>query len=172
MLTEDFDISVGLVSKGYRIEFEPEAISYVSAPPSLYLFARQRERWIRGAVEVCFKHKGIWKEVFPHIGFLGLFLKTLGYSLPLVWASNFTLLWLCYFLGEFLLMYTALCSVVFYTFIAILANFRARNKAKDILALPFLSYFYFSFIIWFFLKAVILENLGLRSRFDKIPHKR
>jgi len=171
VLTEDFDISVDMASKGYRIEFEPEAVSYVSPPPSFSLFAEQRERWIRGAVEVCFKRKGFWKRVFPHVSFLGLFLKALGYSLPLVWASNLTFLWLCYFLGEFLLMNVALGSMVTYTFIAFLANFRAKNKTKDILVLPFLSYFYLFFVVWFFVKAVILESLGFKPKFNKIPHK-
>ena len=170
-LTEDFDISVDMASRGYRIEFEPEAISYVSPPPSFSLFARQRERWVRGAVEVCFKHKGFWKRVFPHIGFLGLFLKALGYSLPLVWASSFTFLWLCFLFREFFLMNVALFSLVATTFIAFLANFRAKNKAKDILVLPFLAYFYFFFVVWFFVKAVVLEYFGFKSKFDKIPHK-
>ena len=170
-LTEDFDISVDMASRGYRIEFEPEAISYVSPPPSFSLFARQREKWISGAVEVCFKHKGFWKRVFPHIGILGLFLKALGYSLPLVWASSFTFLWLCYFLGEALLMNVALCSMLIYTFIAFLANFRAKNKTKDILVLPLLSYFYFFFVVWFFVKGVVLEYFGIKPKFNKIPHK-
>jgi cellulose synthase/poly-beta-1,6-N-acetylglucosamine synthase-like glycosyltransferase len=171
-LTEDFDISVNIASRGYRIEFEPEAISYISPPPSFSLFARQRERWIRGAVEVCFKHKGFWKRVFPHLGFFGLFLKALGYSLPLVWASNFTFLWLCFLFGEFFLMNVALFSLVTITFIAFLANFRAKNKAKDILILPFLGYFYFFFVVYFFVKAVVFEYFGFKSEFDKIPHMR
>jgi len=69
--------------------------------------------------------------VFPHVGFLGLFLKALGYSLPLVWASNFTFLWLCFLFREFFLMNVALFSLVVTTFIAFLANFRAKNKAKN-----------------------------------------
>jgi len=122
-------------------------------------------------VEVCFKRKGFWKKVFPHIGFLGLLLKAIGYSLPLVWASSFTFFLFCYFVGELLLMNIALASVVAYTFIAILANFRAENEARGILVLPVLSYFYFFFVVWFFLKAVILEYFGFKPRFTKIPHK-
>lgn len=170
-LTEDFDISVDMASRGYGIEFEPEAISYVSHPPSLSFFAGQRERWIRGAVQVCFRRKGFWKKVFPRIGFLGLFLKALGYSLPLVWASDFTFLLLCYFLSEFLLLYVALFSLVIYTVIVFIANFRAKNKTRDILVLPFLGYFYFFFVAWFFLKAVVLEYFGFEPKFTKIPHK-
>jgi len=170
-LTEDLDISVDITSRGYRIEFEPEATSYVSPPPSFSLFARQRERWIRGAVEVCFKHKSFWKKMFPKNGFLGLFLKALGYSLPLVWASSFVFIWLCYFLGEFLLMSVAIFSTVSYTFIAFLANSRARNKTRGILVLPFLSFFYLFFVVWFFIKAVVLRFLEFKPRFNKVPHR-
>lgn len=170
-LTEDFDISVNLASKEYRIEFEPEAISYVSPPPSFSSFTRQRERWIRGAVQASFKHKGFSKRVFPHIGFLGLFLTALGYLLPLVWAATFTFVLICYFLGEFLLIYVALFATAIYTFIVCLVNSRARSKTTDIFALPFLGYFYFFFVIWFFLKAVVLEYFGFKPKFNKIPHK-
>ena len=170
-LTEDFDISVNMASKGHRIEFEPEALSYVSAAPSLSLFTRQRERWIRGAVQASFKHKGFSKKVFPHIRFLGLFLTALGYLLPLVWAATLTFLFICYFLSEFLLMNMALLATTIYTAVAFLANYRARNKTRDILVLPFLSYFYLFFVVWFFLKAVVLEYFGFKTKFSKIPHK-
>lgn len=170
-LTEDFAISVDIAARGYRIEFEPQAISYVSPPPSFSLFAKQRERWIRGAVEVCFKRKGFWKKMFPHINFFGLFLKALEYLLPLVWASNFTFLWLCYFLGEFLMMYVALFSMLILTAIAFIANFRAKNKTGDILVLPLLGYFYLIFVVWFFVKALAMEYLGFKPKFEKIPHK-
>jgi len=171
-LTEDFDISVDAALRGYLIEFEPQAVSYVSPPPSLHLFTTQREKWIRGAVEVCFKRKGFWKKLFPHIGFLGLFLMALGYLLPLVWASSFTLLLLCYFLGEFFLMYVAFFSMVIYTFIVSLAIFRSKNSTRNIFALPLLGFFYLFFVVWFFVKAVVLEYFGFRPKFDRVPHKR
>ncbi len=170
-LTEDFDISVKMASKGYRIEFEPEALSYVSSAPSLSLFTRQRERWIRGAVQASFEHKGFSKRVFPHIGFLGLFLTALGFLLPLVWATTLTFLFICYFLGEFLLVNVSLLATTIYTIIAFLANYRARNKTRYILVLPFLSYFYLVFVVWFFLEAVVLEYFGIQTKFGKIPHK-
>ena len=171
-LTEDFDISVSMASNRCEMEFEPEAISYVSPPPSFAFFARQRERWIRGAVQACFKHKGFSKRVFPRIGFLGLFLTALGYLLPLVWAATFTFLVIYYLLGELLLMNVALLATAIYTVIALLANSRAQNKTRDIWTLPFLGYFYLLFVVWFFLKAVVLEYFGFKPKFSKIPHKR
>lgn len=170
-LTEDFAISVDITSRGYRVEFEPEAVSCVSPPSSFSLFAKQRERWIRGAVQVCFRHKGFWKRAFPHLGFFGLFLLAIGYLLPLVWASNLIFLLLCYLNGEPLLMNVALFSLAVFTFIAFLANFRAKNRARNVFVLPFLSFFYFFFVVWFFAKAVVLEHLRFEPKFSKIPHK-
>jgi len=170
-IAEDFDISVSMACKGHGVEFEPEAVSYVSPPPSLSLFARQRERWIRGAVQTCRRHKGFSKKVFPRIGFLGLFFTALGYLLPLVWAATFTMLIICYVLGEFLLMDGALLAVTVYTVIVVLANSRGGNETKDVLFLPLLGYFYLFFVVWSFVKAVVLEYFGVRAQFDKIPHR-
>ena len=170
-LTEDFDISITMSSKGYKMAFEPEAVSYVSAPPSFCLFAHQRERWVRGAVQSCFRKKNSVKKAFPRIGFLGLFLKALEYCLPLVWASNLTLLLLSYFLGETLLAYVALFSLVVLTLLAFAANIRGKNKISDVMALPFLGYFYLLFVVWYFLKSLVLEYFGYESKFSKIPHR-
>lgn len=170
-LTEDFDISITMSSKGYKMAFEPEAVSYVSAPPSFSLFAHQRERWVRGAVQSCFRRKNSVKKAFPRIGFLGLFLKALEYCLPLVWASNLTLLFLSYFLGETLLAYVALFSLVVLTLLAFVANIRGKNKISDVMALPFLGYFYLLFVVWYFLKSLVLEYFGYESKFSKIPHR-
>jgi cellulose synthase/poly-beta-1,6-N-acetylglucosamine synthase-like glycosyltransferase len=170
-LTEDFDISVKMVCKGYRIEFEPLAISWVSPPPSFSLFARQRERWIRGAVQASRRNKGFSRKVFPHVGFLGLFVTALGYLLPLVWAATLTFIFISYFLGEFLLMSVAIFATMIYTTIAFAANSVAGNRTNDMIALPFLGYFYFFFVVWFFMKSAVLEYLGFKPKFDKIPHK-
>jgi len=169
-LTEDFDMSVSLASKGYRIEFEPEAISYVSAAPMFSLFKKQRERWIRGAVQASLTHKGFSRRVFRHIGFLGLFFIALGYSLPLVWAATLTFVLISYCLREYLLMYVGILAAAIYTAIIFLANRRAQGKITDALTLPVLGYFYFFFVVWYFMKAAVLEYLGVKAKFDKIPH--
>jgi len=169
-LTEDFDMSVSLASKGYRMEFEPEAISCVSATPSFSLFKKQRERWIRGAVQASLRHKGFSRRVFRHIGFLGLFFIALGYSLPLVWAATLTFVLISYCLGEYLLMYVGILATAIYTAIIFLANHRAQGKITDALTLPLLGCFYFFFVVWYFMKAVVLEYLGVKAEFDKIPH--
>jgi len=169
-LTEDFDMSVSLASKGYRMEFEPAAISYVSAAPSFSLFRKQRERWIRGSVQASRRHKGFSKRVFRHIGFLGLFFIALGYLLPLVWAATLTFVLISYCLSEFLLMYVGILVTAVYTTIVFIANHRAQGKITDALTLPVLGCFYFFFVIWYFIKAVVLEYLGVKAKFDKIPH--
>lgn len=170
-VTEDFDYSVSNGSKGYRMVFEPKAISYVSAPPSLSLFKKQREKWIRGAVQASLKHKGFSRKVFRHIGFLGLFLTALGYLLPLVWAATLTFILICCILGEQILMNIAIFAAAVYTVIVFLANRLAKNNAGNVLTLPVLGYFYFFFVVWYFIKAVVLESTGVEAEFDKIPHR-
>lgn len=171
-LTEDFDFSVNIASKGWKIEFEPQAISYVSSPPSFSLYRKQRERWIRGAVQTSLRHKGFSKTVFRHVGFVGLFLMALGYVLPLVWAATLTFMLICYVFGELLLMNIAIVATAVYTAVAILANSLAGNNPRNVFALPVLGYFYFFFVVWYFLKAVFLERRGIKTEFSKIPHVR
>lgn len=170
-ITEDFDFSVNTASKGYKIEFEPQAISYVSPPPSFTLFRKQREKWIRGAVQASLRHKGFSKKVFRHVGFMGLFLIALGYLLPLVWAATLTFVLICYLLNEPHLVSIGILALAVYTGIVFVTNRLAKNRTRNVLALPALGYFYFFFVVWYFVKAVVLESFRVRTEFDKIPHR-
>jgi uncharacterized membrane protein len=65
----------------------------------------------------------------------------------------------------------AIFATMIYTTIAFAANSVAGNRTNDMIALPFLGYFYFFFVVWFFMKSAVLEYLGFKPKFDKIPHK-
>jgi len=156
-LTEDFDLTVNLTKKGYKIRFQPEAVNYVSAPSSFFLLVRQRERWLEGILETCVWNRGFWKKVFPRLGFLGLFLKALEYVIPLVWASSFSLFCISLLLNDFFLLLTALASVMTCTLTMFYAQFRSKDKMTCLLCVPFLSYFYNLFVAWLFLKSLVLR---------------
>ncbi|MCA9035566.1 MAG: glycosyltransferase family 2 protein [Planctomycetaceae bacterium] len=49
---EDFDLSVSILSLGYRIVYEPMAVSDTKAPDSLLVLLNQRYRWSRGSLQV------------------------------------------------------------------------------------------------------------------------
>lgn len=49
---EDFDLSLAILSLGYRITYEPMAVSDTKAPDSLLVLLNQRYRWSRGSLQV------------------------------------------------------------------------------------------------------------------------
>ncbi|MGB0733021.1 MAG: glycosyltransferase, partial [Pontibacterium sp.] len=54
---EDADLTMKLIAKGYRIDFEPEAFAYTEAPDQLLDLLKQRYRWTRGILQSLSKHK-------------------------------------------------------------------------------------------------------------------
>jgi len=56
---EDCDVTLKLIAKGYKIDFEPEAVAYTEAPDSLLDLIKQRYRWTRGILQAIKKHKSL-----------------------------------------------------------------------------------------------------------------
>ncbi len=54
---EDCDLTLRLIAKGYKIDFEIDAISYTEAPENLLDLLKQRYRWTRGILQSINKHK-------------------------------------------------------------------------------------------------------------------
>ncbi len=106
---EDIVLTWALLSRGYRVEYEPTAFSFTNVPTHVRGFARQRQRWARGMIEGFKSHLDIiWKQrsysaffialdlLFPLIDFFytfvflpGVVLAFLGY--PII-AGPLTLL--------------------------------------------------------------------------------
>jgi biofilm PGA synthesis N-glycosyltransferase PgaC len=56
MLTEDIDISWKLQVGGWKINFEPRALSWILMPETLRGLYKQRLRWAKGGIQVLFKY--------------------------------------------------------------------------------------------------------------------
>ena len=54
---EDADITLKILAVGWRIDYEPNAISWTEAPATLYQLLKQRYRWTRGILQSIRKHK-------------------------------------------------------------------------------------------------------------------
>lgn len=54
---EDADVTLKLLSKGWKIYYEPLAISYTEAPATIQQLLKQRYRWTRGIIQSIRKHK-------------------------------------------------------------------------------------------------------------------
>ena len=68
---EDCDITLALIAKGYKIDFEPDAIAYTEAPEHLLELLKQRYRWTRGILQAIKKNKKfLWNFKKPSITFV------------------------------------------------------------------------------------------------------
>lgn len=54
---EDCDLTLKMLARGYRINYEPEAISWTEAPESIAGLITQRYRWTRGILQSLKKNK-------------------------------------------------------------------------------------------------------------------
>lgn len=53
---EDCDLTLKVLTRGYKIDYEPAAISYTEAPENLLQLLKQRYRWTRGILQSMRKH--------------------------------------------------------------------------------------------------------------------
>ncbi len=54
---EDCDVTLKLITKGYKIDFESDAVAYTEAPEHILDLIKQRYRWTRGILQAIKKHK-------------------------------------------------------------------------------------------------------------------
>jgi peptidoglycan-N-acetylglucosamine deacetylase len=66
-VAEDADLTMALLRRGYRVEYEDQALAYTEAPTNANGLMRQRFRWSFGILQAVYKHRG----VFARKGTLG-----------------------------------------------------------------------------------------------------
>ena len=66
-VAEDADLTMALLRRGYRVEYEDLALAYTEAPASAKALMRQRFRWSFGILQSVWKHRA----VFARKGALG-----------------------------------------------------------------------------------------------------
>lgn len=96
---EDFDMTMSVLRRGYRVEYEDRALAYTEAPRNLEDLMKQRRRWYRGMVQVLAKHREMYMR--RRFGVIGVF------GVPSMWFDvtapflNATLILLALFTGVF-----------------------------------------------------------------------
>lgn len=67
---EDADLTLKILSNGWKVIYEPLAISYTQAPAKLQQLIKQRYRWTRGILQSIRKHKNmIFSAKSPSVGY-------------------------------------------------------------------------------------------------------
>ena len=80
---EDADVTLKILSAGWKIVYEPNAIAYTEAPITVYQLLKQRYRWTRGILQAIRKHR---KYLFnPTVNFNNTLLLWSMFYEALVW---------------------------------------------------------------------------------------
>jgi cellulose synthase/poly-beta-1,6-N-acetylglucosamine synthase-like glycosyltransferase len=58
-VAEDADLTMSLLERGYRVEYEDRALAFTEAPVSPRGLMRQRFRWSFGILQSVWKHRGV-----------------------------------------------------------------------------------------------------------------
>ncbi len=146
MLVEDYDLSISMMKKKYKIGFANDASVYDEKPTRINSLLKQRARWLRGNMQVVKKHSiGIWKLPNMHhlfIANVGIFIVL--YGLLLNGLHLMTGMWYNTFYFEFWWM--------LWVFQVAILWFRAAwvRKAKGALLFPLFYLFSFHWILAFF----------------------
>lgn len=82
---EDADLTLKILANGWKIYYEPNAISYTEAPVKLQQLLKQRYRWTRGILQSIRKHKKLM--VNPTINFGDTFVLWSMFYEALIWPS-------------------------------------------------------------------------------------
>ena len=59
-VAEDADLTMSLLRRGYRVEYEDLALAYTEAPTNANGLMRQRFRWSFGILQSVWKHRGVF----------------------------------------------------------------------------------------------------------------
>lgn len=105
---EDCDVTLKLISKGYKIDFESDAVAYTEAPDRLLDLIKQRYRWTRGILQAIKKHKSLlWNfKKNPSASFTMWYMLFESVFWPFmdVWTNLF-ILYLAVFSGATILIF-------------------------------------------------------------------
>ncbi len=80
---EDADLTLRILSKGWKINYEPNSISFTEAPVKLQQLLKQRYRWTRGILQSIRKHKKLL--INPTIKFSDTFILWSMFYEALIW---------------------------------------------------------------------------------------
>lgn len=99
---EDCDITLKILRKGWRVVYEPDALSVTEAPEGILNVFKQRYRWTRGKIQSVYKHRSVlWRPKSDPLYFfisLHLVFETAIWPIMNIFA-NLYFLWLGWMYG-------------------------------------------------------------------------
>ncbi len=172
---EDCDLTLRLIGKGYKIDFEIDAVSYTEAPENLLDLLKQRYRWTRGILQSIKKHReSLWN-----------FRKNKALSFVLLYMLFEAILWpFMDFWVNLFIIYLALTSGasilivywwILFTVLDVAGAVYCLMITKERLSLAFYAIYYRIFFISIIniakIFATIEEWFNLKMNWGKLDRK-
>jgi len=172
---EDCDVTLKLITKGYKIDFESEAIAYTEAPESLLDLIKQRYRWTRGILQAIKKHRNLlWNfRINPAASI------TMWYMLFEAVFWPFMDMWVNLFI-IYLAIFNGISILIFYwwslfTILDVAGAMYCILITSENLSLIFYAFFYRLFFISIINIAKILSTIeewfGIKMTWGKLQRK-
>jgi cellulose synthase/poly-beta-1,6-N-acetylglucosamine synthase-like glycosyltransferase/peptidoglycan/xylan/chitin deacetylase (PgdA/CDA1 family) len=84
-LAEDQDLTIAIQRKGWRVDYDSEAVAWTESPETFKALAKQRFRWAYGTLQCLWKHRAIIKVGEPkglaHVGIPQAWVFQIGFAL-------------------------------------------------------------------------------------------
>lgn len=173
-LVEDQDLTLALITKEYKVIYEPKAVAYTETPHTLKDFLKQRFRWIYGTFQCVWKYK-------KH------FIKTPLSSFSLVILPNIVLFSvitpLFYPLVDLVLIFAFLFGswqqvVITYLiftgvdiFYSVLAFTKERKNWRWLIFIPIQRLYYRQIIYYVVAKGLIRAMEGIEESWGKVTKR-
>lgn len=169
-LTEDFDSSIRILERGYKIVMASDAVCYTQVPLTISDLIKQRIRWQQGGLEVFSKHVFHKKRFSTSLewaflflfGFYALFSKILAFFVVPLFLISRDYISLTFFTISFFVYSLFVYGILF----SIVAHYSHDKKA--ILAVPLFIIYYHTIVLYSVLVAQILVFKGESQSWEKI----
>ena len=155
-VSEDMDLTLSILERGYKVVYEPKAIAYTEDPPTLRLYIKQIIRWYSGALQNFRKH---WKRLPTHIKSIIAILFFELTSFPLV-ISAFSLLSMLNPSYLTILLIAILMDSIPVIIAGLYGFFKFKRKDVLLAIFPAILVKYLHYIVWFYclFKEYVLEK--------------
>jgi cellulose synthase/poly-beta-1,6-N-acetylglucosamine synthase-like glycosyltransferase len=169
-LTEDFDSSIRILERGYKIYMAGDAICYTQVPLSFSDLIKQRIRWQQGGLEVFSKHMFHNKRATVSLewiflflfGFYALFSKVIALIyIPLL------IIYSGYMSFVIFIIAFIIYSILIYSLLFFIVSFYSKDR-KAILVTPIFITYYYTIVLYASLVAQILVFKGGNQSWEKI----
>jgi biofilm PGA synthesis N-glycosyltransferase PgaC len=149
---EDFDLTVAVLSLGYKVVYEPRAVSHTTVPSTLATLINQRYRWFRGNMQAIRKYlRRAWH--MPDMRRPGLIAWLAATYVPdlVLWLPTtimgqvvmFSLLAGLQPTTWVVLSYSVMCSVMnFLSSTLLLVKYREHQSGFPMAVIPFMEIYY------------------------------